>query len=337
MEWLTHSRSVATLNAWARALRHFQAFCQHSGEPCVPPSPTTQIRFVDYLCRSRSLAVTTADRIWGDLGQAIRLLHGDLSSSFTTSLVRKGLRMARSLPAAPPPGLPISRLLRACLAMPRHSKVQRRDFALVLLALLLGARSADLVRVGRDDSRLLQLEESVVRLRLVRDKGSALSGRSVSRFLILPRLPDLDVGPAISSILSDVPRQRVVAHQRSQVVWAPLFVRLDEDGFGRPLQVETVARILGRFLASVGVEGVQAHPRHIRSYAASSAYELGVPLDEVCLHFRWASEESFLRHYHRWDVEAPLRVLPPAPRDGSRVVLAFQAALRRLQRHRGGR
>lgn len=333
---LQQGRARGTVDSWARAMRYFVEFRRHNDMEALPPSSSDAVAFGLYLLNRRSLAPATAHRLWGALEQACRLLGWEVTSSLASSLARQGLRAMVAIPRAPPPGVPVSQLLQAWSRLPRTSLVEQRDAAIVLTTILLGARPIDITLLGRDDPRVLQIDDYTVRIRFANDKSRKLSKR-FSRWLFVPRVPAFDLGDVLLSWLRHIPRNRVVVSPTSMSPIAPLFVRVDEAGFGRGLSVDTVSNILMRFLSSVGLVGVRGQARQIRAYSAASAFELGVPLDEILLHFRWKDARTFLDHYHRWMVEPVLDPIPPevagAPRDGSRVALAFAAALqRRLQR-----
>jgi hypothetical protein len=192
----------------------------------------------------------------------------------------------------------------------------------------LGLRPVDLLAIGRDPDFLV-LDADTVRLRLVRDIGSLLSGQPASRWLVLCDHPLLQIRETILPIMQDVQRERVRPRIDPSGVFFPLFVRYDRESFGRPLEPATVSKILRRFLEGAGLSGERALAHRIRSYAASAAYELGIDLQELCLHFRWASSATFLRHYYLQGVETRLSPSPRGPRDGSRVSRAFALALQR--------
>lgn len=335
MDTLLRARSVATYDAWARALRAFLRFAASGGSSCsgrpLRLSPELVAEFALSL-RVMGRAAATAEATWGALLSALRFLGVTVDSSVATDLLRRGLRASRPAPAPRPAGVPVSRLLDAALRMPLSTPVQRRDRLLVLLALLLGARPVDLTRVVRDDPRYFLVDTSFLRLRLSRDKSSQLAAKAASRWLHLPSDAPFGLRGALAAVLRDAPRERVHALPASGLhVVAPLFVCLDGRRFGEPLSVDSVSFILRRFLAYSVPTALTLEARHIRAISASSAYELGVPLDEVCRHFRWQSAATFLDHYQRWNVETRLPSLPEGPQDGSRVGLAFAAALHRFR------
>ena len=189
----------------------------------------------------------------------------------------------------------------------------------------------DLTCIARSDSRFATADGGVLRLRFLRDKSSQLSGSVVSRWLHFFSTPDFPLVDWWREVVNDVQRTRIRAVPApGGILFHPLFVCLDVRKFGEPLDTATISNILRRFLTALGASPLQSQARMVRSFSASSAYELGVPIDEVCRHFRWKDSNTFLSHYHRWDVERPVSV-PEGPRDGSRVSLAFGMALRRLQ------
>lgn len=329
---LAQARSARTADAWARALRLLGDFIADA-EPRPDWRALSEhdwTRFIAF-CASRPLAAGTITRLWGDLRCALALFDVPLPSGRRLDLLRQGLGAVTTVPRPAPRAVGVSRLLLAWRDLPADTPIRRRDRALILLALLLGARPVDLLAVGRSDD-FLAFGQGNTRLRLFRDKGSRLGGRSVSRWLVLQDADVLPVSATIRACLEDVPRERVRPSVDPAVVFFPAFVRMDRPRFGRPLESTTVSRILRRFLVGAGLPPPQTRAQLIRSFAASSAYELGLDLRELCLHFRWEDPSTFLRHYFLRGVEQPLDALPRGPRDGSRVSAAFAAALRRALR-----
>lgn len=324
---LLAARASSTVDAWARALRLLRNFVQISAADWRSLTESDLVRFLRFAVE-RGYAASTIHRLWGDLRSALQLFDLTLPSSRVLELSRQGLAASRAVPLPAPPAAAISTLLAAWQRMPSSSPVQRRDRALVLCALLLGARPSDLLAMGREPPFLVFSADGV-RLRFFRDKGSRLAARATSRVLCLLDSDLIDVSATLRAALADVPRTQVVARVDASAVFAPFFVRLDVKGFGQRLDVDTVSRILSRFLASAGLAGPQARAREIRAYAASAAYELGAEERELCLHFRWQQVSTFLRHYYLRGVERRLEDPPSGPRDGSRVSLLFAAALRR--------
>lgn len=325
---LTQARSTRTVNAWARALRLLRQFILQEEPPPRWRSLTEDdwTRFLRFC--ARRLAPSTITRLWGDVRSALALFDAQLPSGRRLELLRQGLGAVVSAPRPAPSAVAVSRLLLAWRALPQDTPVCRRNRAILLLGILLGARPADILSVGRNDD-FLAFDASSVRLRLFRDKGSRLGGRSTSRWLVLQDSPALPVAATLRAALADVPHSRVHPTVDPSAVFFPAFVRLDRARFGYPLEPPTVSRIFQRFLLGAGVDPAQSKARLLRAYAASAAYELGVALQEVCLHFRWEDPSTFLRHYYFRGVEEPLASPPPGPRDGSRVSLAFAAAMRR--------
>jgi integrase len=321
----SRARTRRTWDAWALALRRFHEYAAARARPRVAPSDVELSFFLQWLLASARLAPSTAHRVLADLRSALALFGVTTPLSQVSLLASQGLRRLRPLPALPPPSTPVSRLLAFWLRLSTQSAVDRRDRALVLAALLLGARPSDLTRLARDDVRVLHVDRHVVRVVVPGDKGSALRGGVASLPLFLPRWAPFDFGACVEQVLRDAPLRRFVPAARRRVP-RPLFVRLDSDGFGLPLAPTSVSRVLVRFLLAAGLSPAQARARFIRAYAASSAYELGVPISEVCRHFRWRHASTFADHYHRGDVERPLSLLPTGSLDGRRVVLAFFSA-----------
>lgn len=335
MEALLSARSMATYDAWARALRAFVRFAAPRSDPAagrpVRLSPELVAEFSLSL-RASGRAASTAEASWGALLSALRFLDVAVEGSTPTDLLRRGLRASRPAPAPRPAGVPVSKLLDSALRMPQLSPVQRRDRLLVLLALLLGARPVDLTRIIRDDPRYLLTDGDMIRLRFSRDKSSQLAARAASRWIHIPAGEPFGVRDALTAVLRDAPRERVHALSTpDHHIVAPLFVCLDGRRFGEPLRVDSVSEVLRRFLACAVPATLILQARQIRAISASSAYELGLPLDEVCRHFRWRSGETFLEHYQRWNVESRLDTIPEGPQDGSRVGLVFAAALHRFR------
>jgi hypothetical protein len=340
VETLEASRSRATVARWARAFARFVSFAVSAGlvprDWCAwlqgrPSVPAGVFSAFALDLKRRGLAAATIDKEWGALGAALRLLGVSTPLSTLDEIFRQGVRAGRAPPSEAVPGLPVSRLMLAVLRLPSRSPLERRDRLLVAMAIAFGARPVDLTRVARSDSRFATAEHGVLRLRFLRDKSSQLSGSVVSRWLHFFSTPEFPIVDWWHEVVSDVQRTRIRAVPApGGVLFHPLFVCLDSHKFGEPLDVDTISHILRRFLAPLGVSPRQAQARMIRSFSASSAYELGVPVDEVCRHFRWKDPGTFLSHYHRWDVELPISI-PEGPRDGSRVSLAFGLALHRLQ------
>ena len=274
------------------------------------------------------LAATTMDRLLGDLRCALQLFGVRLPDGRRVELLRQGL--AAFWPA-PAPGVEvpaIASLLAGWRAMPSATALQRRDRAIVVLTIMLGLRPIDLLAIGRDQDFPV-FDPTALRLRLRRDKGSLLSGRPASRWLVLCDHPSLPVKEAVRWMLDDIPRERVYPAIDPSGVFFPAFVCYDRAKYGKPLEPATISRILRRFLEGLGLQGERSKAHRIRSYAASAAYELGVDLQELCLHFRWVSSSTFLDHYYLRGVEVPLSPGPSGPRDGSRVSRAFAMALER--------
>lgn len=328
MSLLARARSERTAGAWARALRRFRVFCAE--HPKVSWTNLGEDDLVLFLrdVAAAGLAATTIGRLMGDLSCALSLLGVVLPGGRRVELLRHGLAAFRPPPA---PGVEVpavADLLRGWSAMPKDTPLARRDRAIVLLAILLGLRPADVLAMGRDQDFLV-LGPTAVRLRLLGDKGSLLSRRPASRWLVLCDSPLIPVRETIQLVLDDLPRERVYPRIDPPLIFFPLFVRYDREAFGKPLQAVTVSRILRRFLEGLGLEPDRAKASRLRSYAASAAYELGIDIQELCLHFRWASPGTFLQHYYRRGVETALVPGPSGPRDGSRVSLAFAMALER--------
>jgi hypothetical protein len=337
---LEASRSRATLARWARAFSRFISFAVDAGFVPAdwpawlrgrPSMPAGVFSAFAVELKRRGLAAATVDKEWGALTASLRLLGASTPESALDEVFRQGVRAGRAPPSEAIPALPVSRLLNAVLRLPSRSLVERRDRLLVALAVAFGARPVDLTRIARADSRFAIAEDGVLRLRFLRDKSSQLSGSIVSRWLHFASAPEFPIVDWWREVVNDVSRPRIRAVPApGGVLFHPLFVCLDVRKFGEPLDVATISNVLRRFLLTVGASPKQAHARMIRSFSASSAYELGVPIDEVCRHFRWKDPGTFLGHYHRWDAERPISI-PEGPRDGSRVSLAFVMALRRLQ------
>jgi hypothetical protein len=340
VETLEASRSRATVTRWARAFSRFVTFAVSAnfvphdwcawlrGRPAIEAGVFSAFA-VDL--KRRGLAAATIDKEWGALGAALRLLGVATPPSTLDEVFRQGVRAGRAPPSEAVPGLPVSRLMLATLRLPARSRLERRDRLLVALAIAFGARPIDLTRIARLDSRFATTESGILRLRFLRDKSSQLSGSIVSRWLHFFSTPEFPIVDWWQEVVSDVQRTHIRAVPApGGVLFHPMFVCLDARRLGEPLDVDTISHVLRRFLAGLGASPRQAQARMVRSFSASSAYELGVPVDEVCRHFRWKDSGTFLGHYHRWDVELPISI-PEGPRDGSRVSLAFGMALRRLQ------
>lgn len=326
---LSRARSARTVDGWARALRLLHDFIVASAAPVDfrHLSESDWLRFVDF-CISRGLAASTVNRLWSDTNAALALLGFSVPSSRRLLLVRAGLSAVSAVPKPQPSSASFESLLLAWRGLPSDSRVRRRDRALILLTLLLGARPIDVTTLGRTDS-FLSFFSAGLKLRLFRDKGSRLGGRTASRWLVLFDSEVLPVSRVLRDYIADVPLTRVHPFRDPSTVFFPLFVRLDRARFGYPLDPGTISKIISRFLVSAGISPANAQASRVRAFAASAAHELGVGLQEVCLHFRWESPATFLRHYFLRNSVAPLSTIPAGPRDGSRVSLVFSAALRR--------
>lgn len=282
------------------------------------------IPFLAYLADGRSPA--TVGKIAAALRSAWAVVDGEGGEQVVLDLLRAGMRVMHPPTRAPPDGVEIARLLLAWEALPAGSALERRDRAIVLCALLLGARPRDLTCLVRGDSDLLRIsEEGEVRLRFVADKGSRLSGSAASAFIFVPFVGRFPLGATIRAALADIDEGEVAVTP----VGRPLFVSLDGDRRGRALSVDTVSNVLSRFLERAGLVAEGAQARQVRAYVASSAYELGVDAQDICDHFRWRNVDTFRRHYRRHSLELPLEQLPRGQRRGFLVVRAFELALLR--------
>ena len=289
-----------------------------------PAARGVELRFNAWLAEGRSPA--TVGKVLGALRSAWAIVGDASDERGVLDLLRTGMRVSAPVVRAPPDGVRIAELLRAWLRLPVGSAVERRDRAMVLCAIFLGARPRDLTCLMRDDPELLRISSSgEVRLRFASDKGSRLSGAAASGFIFVPFVARFPLGDVLRQVLDDVSSREVVRSEAG----APLFVCLDGRRRGRPLTVDTVSNVLSRFLAFAGLAGDAAHARQIRAYAASSAYELGVDAHDICDHFRWRDVTTFRQHYRRHSLEVPLDALPRGLRRGSLVVHAFDLAFGR--------
>jgi hypothetical protein len=326
----TRARSVRTLDEWARALRYFGEFSRTRGVFQRLASPGVELALLDWLSAGRS--TSTVSKIVGALRSALALLDEEEGEAVVLDLLRAGMRAGAPAAAPPPDGVPVATLLEHWRTMPVSSARERRDRAVVLAALLLGTRPRDLTCLRRGDPGLLRIgADGDVRLRFVADKGSRLVNAAASGFVFVPHVDDFPLGKVLQQVLSDVPEADVAAVDGG----LPLFVSMDGTRRGQPLSVDTVSNILCRFLVSVGLRDDAAQARQVRAYVASSAYELGVDIQDICDHFRWSDAATFRRHYRRHGLEIPLPSLPRGGRRGFQVVRAFELALGRDRVDRG--
>ena len=320
------ARSKETLDSWARSIRAYSEF--NKGSPGFSKfSESNLMSFVMNLKQDRDLAFSTVNRYVGDLIRVWSLLGGSPpSSAGATSLLRSGMVRMSPLPKVVLRTLTASDLLRAWTRMSSSSFVQRRDRCLILLSVLLAARPIDMLSLSRDKDSVVQISDSVVRLRFIVDKSSLLSSKS-SKVVTIPWDRLIDLGSVLeayiqeSSLYDVAPSPRIRGKQ-------PLFFCVDKKRFGLPLQSDTVAKIMVRFLRTAGAHS-DVSARHLRSVVASSAFELGASLQAVCLHCRWRTTSVFLEHYLRSATEARLDNVPTTGEEGSVVPLVLYSAYQR--------
>ena len=242
-------------------------------------------------------------------------------------LMHSGLVKMAPIPSVVQVSIPVSRLLLTWMSLPRQTRLQRRDRCMLLLAILLAARPIDLLRLSQDKTSVIAISETVVQLRFIGDKGSQLRGAVASRVISIPRDPLIDLGQVLGDYMAEIGDIDISISPLTHKV--PLFFCMDAKRLGSPMKVETVSKVLTKFLRRSGApKGVSA--RHMRAFVASSAYELGASVQAVCLHCRWESPTTFFRFYLKTDSERRLKVLPVGGRDGSIVPMVMYAVLRRL-------
>lgn len=119
------------------------------------------------------------------------------------------------------------RLLRAWCELPVGTPLQERDRAVVLFALLLGARPGVVLKIGRDPD-FLKLDGSTrFASASSKTRGLGWAGLLASRWLVLRNTSHLPVVDTVREVVDDVQRERVRPFVDPAAVFFPLFGALD--------------------------------------------------------------------------------------------------------------
>ena len=323
MQVIRGGRSALTFNAWARALRVFASARGHVRGPVSDLNDRVMSNFTMFLIHRKKLASSTVNRYIGDLRKVRDVVFNENSSGLM-ELVRSALARSGAIPNRFRVSVPVSTLLHTVEHMPTGTITQRRDRVMAFCAVIMAARPADITSMARGNTGLLSITKNSVRVRFVQDKGSRLSGRPVSPVIVVPRHQRLDFGRELQGYLdaiSNVPYYPT----RPLAGNSPLFPCLDDASQGKPLERQTVSKILKRFLESAGAPE-EMRARDIRASVSSSAIELDCRREDVCRHCRWKNIETFEQFYYRTDTETPI-LQQLRSRDGSGVPMACLDAL----------
>lgn len=297
------SRAASTWRAYAADWRNFEAWCRAAR---LAPLPATAHTLALYLSAEAKLGrapATLAQRV-----AAIRLMHlvaRHLSphDAIEVAEALRGIRRAWKRPPAQKVPALDAEVKRMVDALEPQSVPGARDRALLLLGFAGALRRSELVALDVEDLRARQEGLAVL---IARSKTGQDGGASV---IAIPRVPGSPYCP-VQAVFD----WQVVAG----ITTGPLFRRLhrgDRVGTSR-LTAQSVALIIKRLAAQVGLDAERYSGHSLRSGFLTSAARAGASLFKTADHSRYQSLDllrAYVRSEERFKDHAVEVLLQPHP------------------------
>ncbi len=302
--WAGNALAPATRAAYARAWRHFRAWCARHHRPSLPADAATVAAYLDAHTRPRRYQTTTIQLRLTAIGHVHRLAGvGDPTADEQVRVVWKGIRRDPAAPAVSPAKAATGRVLRQVLAAFPDAPLLTVDDAG-------GNGQADDDTPGglaADELReraLSDVRDTEEGLR-VRVRRSKTDQEGKSRTVGLPYAADPATCP-VHGWRAWLARLQRAQRQRGETPAPtddPAFRPVDRWGHLGPGRLTTrgVRDLLSRRFAAVGL-GDGFSPHSLRRGFATGARQGGADLVAIMRHGGWKSAQTVTRYIEEADL-----------------------------------
>src|SRR6266536_2681236 len=302
--WAGNALAPATRAAYARAWRHFRAWCARHHRPSLPADVATVAAYLDAHTRPRRYQTTTIQLRLTAIGHVHRLAGvGDPTADEQVRVVWKGIRRDPAAPAVSPAKAATGRVLRQVLAAFPDAPLLTVDDAG-------GNGQADDDTPGglaADELReraLSDVRDTEEGLR-VRVRRSKTDQEGKSRTVGLPYAADPATCP-VHGWRAWLARLQRAQRQRGETPAPtddPAFRPVDRWGHLGPGRLTTrgVRDLLSRRFAAVGL-GDGFSPHSLRRGFATGARQGGADLVAIMRHGGWKSAQTVTRYIEEADL-----------------------------------